>query len=151
MTKQQRFENAYKCLKSRGIISKQEDLANLMRTSISNVSSALRGVEKFLTDGFIIRFVESTRFIFSLEWLLFERGEMIADDDKTSDIEQSSRVNAMLANRDGHITQLKQHLEDLREDKDALIDSLRQQLADKDEIIKAKDELIAQLRSNINR
>ena len=155
MTKQQRFEKAYNCLKTQGLVSKQEDLANLMGTSVSNVSSALRGVDKFLTDGFIIRFVESTKFLFNLEWLLFERGTM---EDKTpvTDIDQSSQVNAIIAGRDMAITEarsriddLKRQLEDLRADKDALIESLRQQLSDKEKIISAKDELIANLRAKI--
>lgn len=77
MTKQERINAAYDYLIRTQVITKQEDLAKIMETKVANISSALKGNEKYLTNGFIIRFHEKTSFAFSLEWLLYERGEML--------------------------------------------------------------------------
>lgn len=79
MNKKERFNKAYKYLEYIGIVKKQEDIAEKMKASRSNVSSALSGNEKVLTERFIMRFAKAFD-IFSLEWLLTGDGNMLKND-----------------------------------------------------------------------
>ena len=81
MTKQQRFESAYLYLIAKRLIHNQNDIANAMgKKSPSNISSALNGNEKYLTDRFLIRFNAAFNNIFNENWLLGrEDGEMLAN------------------------------------------------------------------------
>ena len=69
MDKRERFNKAYNFLKYEGVVKKQEDVAIAMKASAANVSSALKGREKFLTDNFLMRFASAFKQI-SLDWLL---------------------------------------------------------------------------------
>ena len=75
MDKKDRFNKAYNFLKYEGIIKKQEDVARAMGATQSNVSGALNGREKVLTDNFLIRFAYAFKQI-SVDWLLKEQGPM---------------------------------------------------------------------------
>lgn len=76
MDKRERFNKAYNFLKYESIISKQEDVAKAMKASAANVSSALKGRERVLTDNFLMRFANAFKQI-SLDWLLSETGPML--------------------------------------------------------------------------
>ena len=76
MDKKERFNKAYGFLKYEGVIKKQEDVAKAMGASAANVSSALSGRERVLTDNFLMRFANAFRQI-SLDWLLNEKGPML--------------------------------------------------------------------------
>jgi len=76
MSKNERFVKAFYFLKSEGIFRTQKEAAKLMEGSAPNISSALAGNEKVLTDSFIIRFAKAFKQI-SLDWLLFEEGPML--------------------------------------------------------------------------
>ena len=78
-TKKDRFRMAYEYLEYKHIISRQEDLANMMKSTQSNVSGALSGSERILTDRFLRRFHACFPQLFSLEWLLNGNGEMLQE------------------------------------------------------------------------
>ncbi len=80
MDKKERFTKAFNYLVSEGVIKKQEDLALAMKASRSNVSTALGGNEKVLTEKFLIRFCRTYPGMFSLTWLLTGEGEMLLND-----------------------------------------------------------------------
>lgn len=82
MDRKERFIKAYNYLKYEGIIKTQEDVALKMKCSRPNVSSALNGHEKVLTDSFIGRFCAAYPHI-SYAWLMSGRGEMVSDQGKT--------------------------------------------------------------------
>lgn len=69
MDKKERFNKAYNLLKYEGVIKKQEDVAKAMGASAANISSALAGRERVLTDNFLMRFATAFRQI-SIDWLL---------------------------------------------------------------------------------
>ena len=69
MDKKERFNRAYNFLKYEGVIKKQEDVAKAMGASAANISSALAGRERVLTDNFLMRFASAFKQI-SLDWLL---------------------------------------------------------------------------------
>ena len=74
-TRSERLNTAYNALKKKGVVHTQKDVAEKMGASASNVSSALKGVEKVLTYNFIIRFCET--FKINPQWLLTGEGEML--------------------------------------------------------------------------
>lgn len=76
MNKTERLNKAFDYLRYEGVIKTREDVAQVMKASRQNVSSALRGNPKVLTDSFIMRFANSFKQI-SLQWLLSEEGSML--------------------------------------------------------------------------
>ena len=77
MDRAHRLNEAFLYLRSCGKIHTQKDLANAMSTTPPNVSSALKGVDKVLTENFIRRFVDAFDGIISYDWLLSGEGEML--------------------------------------------------------------------------
>lgn len=80
MNKQERFKAAYDYLIWKHVIEKQEDLAKKMRSTQANVSLALNGTERVLTDRFIRRFSACFPGLFNVEWLLHEEGKMLREE-----------------------------------------------------------------------
>lgn len=75
-SKKKRFVAAYDVLRHRGLAFKHQDVANKMGASRPNVSAALNGDAKVLTDKFLKRFNAAYSGIFNDEWLLTGEGEM---------------------------------------------------------------------------
>jgi len=76
MDKLERLNKAYNFLKMENVIRRQEDVAQAMKATQSNVSGALRGREGTFTDSFLIRFCDAFKQI-SIDWLLYEKGPML--------------------------------------------------------------------------
>ena len=76
MSKKERFCEAFYFLKREGIFRTQIQAAQAMDASPSNISSALAGNERVLTDNFLLRFASAFKQI-SLEWLLHGTGNML--------------------------------------------------------------------------
>jgi phage repressor protein C with HTH and peptisase S24 domain len=79
MSKVERLNEAYNYLKFKGIIGTQKDVAVAMNSTQPNVSSALKGDEKVLTDNFLVRFSSAYEDI-SSSWLLTGEGEMLSSE-----------------------------------------------------------------------
>ena len=79
MSRADRLKKAYNYLKYRGVISTQTDVAKAMNSTQPNISSALKGDEKVLTDSFLTRFSNSFEDI-SSSWLLTGNGDMLTSD-----------------------------------------------------------------------
>jgi len=77
MNKTERLNKAFEYLRYEGVIKTREDVAQVMKSTRQNVSSALNGNPKVITDNFLMRFANSFKQI-SLPWLLNEEGEMLA-------------------------------------------------------------------------
>lgn len=75
MKKKERLQEAFDYLRFKGIIRTQSDVAERMGASRPNVSSALKGDTKVLTDSFIQRFART--FGISEDWLLTGEGSML--------------------------------------------------------------------------
>lgn len=76
MNRRDRFCEAFKYLRSKGVVHTQKDVADKMESTPSNVSKALKGIEGVLTERFLMRFGDA--FGISIEWLLSGSGEMLA-------------------------------------------------------------------------
>lgn len=68
---------AFQYLRGTGKIHSQKDLAIAMQTTPPNISSALKGDERVLTNKFLHRFNAAFDDIFNLEWLIDGDGKML--------------------------------------------------------------------------
>lgn len=92
MDKTQRFNKAYYYLVGSKLIKTQDDLARRMGCSRSNVSSALNGAPKVLTDNFLRRFYEAFPATFNYDWLMYDDGEMLkSEQPEPSETRQTER------------------------------------------------------------
>ena len=80
MDKKTRFNAAYDYLLSIGRIHKQKDIAAAMSSTEANISQALKGHPKVLTDRFLMRFLTAFPDIFSMQWLFTGDGSMLIND-----------------------------------------------------------------------
>lgn len=85
MSTTNRLNEAFQYLRSRGIIHSQKDLSDAMEATPPNISSALKGNPKVLTEKFIRRFCEAFNGMISYDWLLTGEGEMLKPDNNLSD------------------------------------------------------------------
>lgn len=72
-----RLNEAFNYLRYSGLIATQKDVSDALGSSPSNISKALKGDERVLTDNFIVRFSEAFSEI-SSRWLLTGEGDMLA-------------------------------------------------------------------------
>lgn len=79
MNKFEIFQQAFNYIKSRGYVHTQKDVASKMGSSESNVSKALKGEDKVLTDRFLKRFNAAFDYVFNIDWLLHGKGNMLSD------------------------------------------------------------------------
>ena len=86
-TKKDRIVTAFDVVKHRGLAFRQQDIAERMGASRPNVSAALNGDEKFLTDKFLRRFNAAFGNIFREEWLLTGEGSMLTEKDEVFVVE----------------------------------------------------------------
>lgn len=96
MSRAERFNLLYNTLRDMGLYHTQVEFAEIMKSSKTNVSSALKGDERVLTDRFLKRFYNT--FIenlsqYSLGWLLTGQGEMLVRDE--SEINVFGNGNAL--------------------------------------------------------
>lgn len=77
MERKERFKEAFEYLKSRGTAHTQRDIALKMDSSEGNISKAMKGDERVLTNRFLRRFNEAYGNIFNIEWLIDGIGEML--------------------------------------------------------------------------
>lgn len=59
--------------------SSQKEIAERMNANPTNVNYAIKGNERYLTESFLNRFNNSFGGIFSHEWLIMGKGEMLND------------------------------------------------------------------------
>ena len=119
MEKQERLQAAYEYLRSRGKVHTQKDVASAMKATRQNVSSALKGKERFLTDSFLRRFNIAFGEPFNTDWLISGEGEMLATplpSEKEPEQQEPQGVAEMLrviCQQAEEIGRLKQRIEEL--------------------------------------
>lgn len=118
-------------LLSKGCIRNQKTFAKAISSTPANISKALKGDTRVLTDNFCRRIQKAFKEI-SAEWLISGTGEMVVVDSNKIATDQlplpdySSLMNAAISAKDETIASLKRELEA----KDALIKSLNQQVSE---------------------
>lgn len=79
MERKERFQKAFDYLRDNGLVHTQKDVASVMNASRSNISSAMNGDTKVLTDRFLKRFNAAFDSVFNIDWLLHGKGNMLSD------------------------------------------------------------------------
>lgn len=74
---------AYEHLRSIGKVHTKTDVANIMHASRPNVTAALNGDSKFLTDNFLERFNVAFDNMFNIKWLITGEGDMLSSSSST--------------------------------------------------------------------
>lgn len=97
-----RLNKGYEYLRSIGMVHTQADVAKAMGASRPNVSSALKGDGKVLTDKFLKRFANAFD-VLSQDWLLTGEGPMLTSDLSGSVHQQSSGDNPPNVNGSGNV------------------------------------------------
>lgn len=138
----ERINIAYQLLLKNGIISSKKDMANKMNYNYTNITSALKGSRKYLTDSFIKEFNKTFGYLFCDLWLLTGEGDMLSKGDETKESIDVTGNSNIVVGRDnnGHIStaecqdQLKdallkiKHLQERLKDKEEMIEILKSQL-----------------------
>lgn len=78
--KKERMKAIYSFLRYKGLIHTQKELSDILGSSPSNISSAMRGEERCLTNNLLLRINRAFNGIFNEDWLLNGEGEMLAED-----------------------------------------------------------------------
>ena len=117
--KGKRLAEEIEYLKQEGIVNRLDDVAQKVDRSKNNISSAINGDKRYLSDKFLKHFNACFKNIFSLKWLLGGEGAMCCE------------------------TDLFEKENDQQPDQDHQIALLQQQLKRKDDLLMQKDDLIA--------
>lgn len=97
-----RLNKGFEYLRSIGMVHTQADVAKAMGASRPNVSSALKGDGKVLTDKFLKRFANAFD-VLSQDWLLTGEGPMLTSDLSGSVHQQSSGDYSPNVNGSGNV------------------------------------------------
>lgn len=141
MDKNERLGNAIGYLRSKGKIHTQKDVAMVMGATPANVSGALKGNEKILTDNFLRRFNRAFGNIFNMDYLLGKAEDMFCPPVEGTSEED---INAMFDGHGGNVIQGdgNHHNTQQSGDRDKEIELLKKIIADKDEEIKFLREML---------
>ena len=82
--RQERINSAYNYLVYKGIVRNRTHLAKMMNSTQSNVSNAMNGNDRYLTDSFMKRFNNATGNLFNDVWLMNGLGEMLRPEATTT-------------------------------------------------------------------
>lgn len=74
-----RLKEVLDYLRMKGVVKTQKDFAELVGIGANNLSSALKGDARYLTDGLARKVVSATGGEVSLGWMLTGEGEMLRD------------------------------------------------------------------------
>ena len=85
------MKKAYEYLRFQGLAGTQEDVADMLNRQRTNVSSALNGNPKYLTDKFIEDFCKTFGAI-NPNWLITGEGSMLISDGKNTSVQQAVNV-----------------------------------------------------------
>lgn len=97
-----RLNKGFEYLRSIGMVHTQADVAKAMGASRPNVSSALKGDGKVLTDKFLKRFANAFD-VLSQDWLLTGEGPMLTSDLSGSVSQHSSGDHSPNVNGSGNV------------------------------------------------
>ena len=114
MERNERLQKAFEYLRYKELVRTQADIASIMNASRSNISSAMNGDTKVLTDRFLKRFNAAFDSVFNIDWLLHGKGNMLSD----STFQNVKGNNNHVAGRDINIS---------NEDFSKLIDTVNKQ------------------------
>lgn len=81
MDKHERLQAAYDYLLEKGLVKTQKEFSEYVKVSRAQVSSAMTGNPKYLTDSYLRKICRAFPFI-SNKWLIKGEGEMLKEEEK---------------------------------------------------------------------
>ena len=149
LERQKRLNEVYEHLHNHCGVHTKSEFADFIKYARAYVSSALNGNEKYLTDKLFINICEAYPRTFNLDYLLNGTGTLLTIEEemtlekleKLSAPEPPSAIDTSFM--------IEKAVEKATAYADRLIASLEKQVADKDDQLKEKDEMIAMLRRRI--
>jgi hypothetical protein len=81
-----RLHEAIAYLKGKRIIKNQQDIVDEMGANKSVVSQALKGVDKYFTDNFLVKFCKAF-LIINANWLIYGSGNMLNEAEQPKQLE----------------------------------------------------------------
>ena len=94
MEKNERLKEAFIYLKNQGKVHTQADVAKKMNATAPNISAALKGEKKVITDSFLKRFNSAFDEVFNLDWLMTGEGEMLTCNAVTGNNNTVGNINS---------------------------------------------------------
>ena len=99
MSKKDRLNAVIRHLMAIGKVNKQRDIALALACTDTTLSQARKGVERSLTDNFLMRILVAYPDIFSTKWLMTGEGEMLLNNK-----DDSSSASLMSSEESDHYT-----------------------------------------------
>ncbi|WP_455674788.1 hypothetical protein [Phocaeicola sp.] len=146
----ERINIAYQYLHKIRLVSTKKDLAHKMGYNYTNITSALKGSNKYLTESFIKEFNKTFGNMFNERWLFTGEGEMLNDNkcilkDNSAIVNGSGNSVVSGENNKLEISKCQddlevamreiQYLKDIIKEKDKRIEEKDKHLADKERLI----------------
>ena len=137
MNRKERLAKVFEFLLQSGKAHTQKDLAAKMKATESNVSRAMKGDTKVLTDSFCRRLARAYDNVFSDEWLISGEGEMVTAD------------NTPAATMGDVVAMMKEKIaimEELLRAKDETIAAMQREQQQNNRLVETLQEQVADLR-----
>ena len=115
--KGKRLADAIEYLKEEGVVRNLEDVAEKVDRSRNNISSAINGDKRYLSDKFLKHFNACFKNIFSLDWLLKGEGAMCCSTASDAEIFGEQKTSSETS-KDERIKFLEEQVSFLREQLD---------------------------------
>lgn len=148
--KGKRLSDAIEYLKNQGVINNLEDVAVRVDRSKNNISSAINGDKRYLSDKFLKHFNACFKNIFSPDWLLRGIGNMFDGCGCTPPENPSLYSRTSSASNDGVSTEAQRpHNGGTTDLRDERIKLLEEKLAFREEQLDVKDATIAELQRKL--
>lgn len=84
MDKMNRLQCVYDYARSKSVCRTKQEFAAFLGVQYTNLTRAMNGDTRYLTDKLLIKINECFDNIFSLEWLMYGTGEMMANSNNIS-------------------------------------------------------------------
>jgi hypothetical protein len=92
-TKVKKLNDVYDYLRLCGIVHTKKEFAMSIGYDVSNISSAFKGAEKYLTKGLFKAICNKYSELFNLEYLLEDKGYLIKNEDVSDKIRIKNKAN----------------------------------------------------------
>ena len=147
MERANRLNEVYRHLFAYFSVKSQTEFAQAIKVQRTAMSAAMNGSKAYLTNNFFTKICAAFPGVFNLDYLLNGKGTLLTQEEDAKvetirmDREQPTAFDTSLL--------IEKAVEKATAYADRLIVSLEKQVADKDDQLKEKDEMIAMLRRRI--
>jgi len=91
-TKQDKLHEAFEFLRSKGVVHTQKEFSEQIGFDKSNLSSAFKGSERYLTDGLFKKICDTYPDFFRIDYFLTGEGSMLKESDNFHTFDKSNVI-----------------------------------------------------------